>query len=144
MLYILSAAGMTADAAGVVASFFRSKHFAEVPSQQLSARLFSSFKKRVRDGHFPNPEKARTKVRGFLFDVQHAATDVPYCAAFFTDRFMASLLNDKHVNAEHTFGCKVFSVSTMEEFLKRLEGVRSRMTADHAEGLKWAYPRYRA
>jgi len=102
---------MEADAARVIPLFFKSKHFAEVPSQQLSARLFSTFKKRVREGAYPNPEKAREKLSGFLFDVQHAATYVPYCDAFFTDRFMADLLNDRHVDAERTFGCKVFSVS---------------------------------
>ena len=66
-----------------------------------------------------------------------------YCDAFFTDRFMADLLNDKNVDAERTFGCRVFSVSTTAEFFGWLEDVKSRMTADHADGLKWAYPKYR-
>jgi hypothetical protein len=131
------------DAERVIPSFFASKHFAEVPSQQLSARLFSTFKKRVREGAYPNPEKAREKLSGFLFDVQHAATYVPYCDAFFTDRFMADLLNDSHVDAERSFGCKVFSVSKIAEFFGWLEDVKSRMTADHADGLTWAYPKYR-
>jgi len=131
------------DAERVIPSFFASKHFAEVPSQQLSARLFSTFKKRVREGAYPNPEKAREKLSGFLFDVQHAATYVPYCDAFFTDRFMADLLNDSHVDAERSFGCKVFSVSKTAEFFGWLEDVKSRMTPDHADGLTWAYPKYR-
>jgi len=141
--YVLSVKKMQGDAGRIIPSFFRSKHFAEVPSQQLSARLFSTFKKRVREGAYTNQEKAREKLSGFLFDVQHAATYVPYCDAFFTDRFMADLLNDKHVDAEQTFGCKVFSVSKTAEFFTWLEDVRSRMTADHADGLTWAYPKYR-
>jgi hypothetical protein len=144
MVYVLCVKEMQGDAARVIPSFFQSTHFAEVPSQQLSARLFSTFKKRVRDGAYPNPEKARKKLSGFLFDVQHAATYVPYCDAFFTDRFMADLLNDKHVDAEHTFGCKVFSVSKTAEFFDWLEDVKSHMTADHADGLTWAYPKYRS
>ena len=144
MVYVLSVKKMEGDAARVIPAFFGSKHFAEVPAQQLSARLFSTFKKRVREGAYPNPEKAREKLSGFLFDVQHAATYVPYCDAFFTDRFMADLLNDKHVDAEQTFGCKVFSVSRTAEFFCWLEGVKSRMTADHADGLTWAYPKYRS
>jgi len=144
MLYVLSVKEMRADAARVIPAFFKSKHFAEVPSQQLSARLFSTFKKRVREGMHSNPEKARKKLSGFLFDVQHAATYVPYCDAFFTDKVMADLLNDKLVDAEQTFGCKVFSVSKTAEFFGWLEDVKSRMTADHADGLKWAYPRYRS
>jgi hypothetical protein len=143
---VLSAKKMCADAARVIPLFFRSKHFAEVPSVQLPARLFSAFRKRVREGAYPNPGRARTreKLSGFLFDVQHAATYAPYCDAFFTDRFMADLLNDSHVAVEQTFGCKVFSVSKRGEFFSWLEGVKSGMTADHADGLKWAYPKYRS
>jgi hypothetical protein len=139
MVYVLSVKKMEGDAARVIPAFFQSKHFAEVPSQQLSARLFSTFKKRVREGAYPNPENAREKLSGFLFDVQHSATYVPYCDAFFTDKFMAALLSDKHVDAERTFGCRVFSVSRTAEFFAWLEDVKSRMTADHADGLTWAY-----
>jgi hypothetical protein len=144
MVYVLSVKKMEGDAARVIPAFFQSKHFAEVPSQQLSARLFSTFKKRVREGAYPNPDKAREKLSGFLFDVQHASTYVPYCDAFFTDRFMADLSNDKNVDAEQTFGCTVFSVSKTAEFFGWLEDVKSRMTADHADGLTWAYPKYRS
>ena len=144
MVYVLSIKKMEADAARVIPLFFQSKHFAEVPSQQLSARLFSTFKKRVREGAYPNTEKAREKLSGFLFDVQHAATYVPYCDVFFTDKFMADLLNDRLVDAEQTFGCKVFSVTKTAEFFGWLEDVKSRMTADHADGLTWAYPKYRS
>jgi len=144
MVYVLSVKNMEVDAARIIAAFFQSKHFAEVPSQQLTARLFSAFKKRVREGAYPNSKTAREKLSGFLFDVRHAATYVPYCAALFTDRFMADLLNDKNVGAEGIFGCKVFSVSKTEAFFRWLEDVRSRMTADHADGLGWAYSEYRS
>ena len=144
MLYILSAKEMQGDTVRVIPSFFTSKHFSEVPSQQLSARLFSTFKKRVREGAYPNPEKALKKLSGFLFDVEHAATYAPYCDAFFTDRFMSDLLNDSHVAAEQTFGCKVFSVSKTVEFFGWLENVKSRMTVGHADGLTWVYPKYRS
>jgi hypothetical protein len=144
MVYVLSVKRMEGDVARVIPEFFQSQHFAKVPSHQLSARLFSTFKKRVREGAYPNREKAREMLSGFLFDVQHAATYVPYCDAFFTDRFMADLLNDKYVDAEQTFGCKVFSVSRTTEFFGWLEDLKSRMTVDHANGLTWAYPKYRA
>jgi hypothetical protein len=142
MLYILQLKG-TAEPATVICSFFNSEHFAEVPSQQLSARLFSAFKKRVREGAYANRQKAREKLSGFLFDVQHAATYAPYCDAFFTDRFMADLLSDVNVAVERTFGCKVFSVSKWPEFFGWLDNVKASMTAEHADGLNWAYPKYR-
>lgn len=144
ILYILSIKGAPpADAARLIPAFFKSEHFAAVPSQQLSARLFSAFKKRVREGAYANPEKAREKSTGFFYDIEHVATYAPYCHAFFADRFMADLLSDVHVAVEQTFGCKVFSASRWPEFFSWLDDVKSRMTADHADGLKWAYPRYR-
>jgi len=128
-----------------IGSFFRSPHFAEVPSQQLSARLFSTFKKLVREGMFPNPNapKTRDRVSGFLDDVQHAATYAPYCNAFFTDDFMARLMNHRCVSAEKTFGCKVFSLASMTQFFDWLEETKSGMTAAHLDELGSAYPRYR-
>lgn len=142
MLYILQLKSM-AGTATIIGSFFESEHFAEVPSQQLSARLFSAFKKRVREGAYSNPEKARRKLSGFFYDVRHAATYAPYCDAFFTDRFMADLLNDANVAVEQTFGCKVFSAANWPDFFNWLNDVESRMTAEHADGLTWAYPKYR-
>jgi hypothetical protein len=142
MLHILKLRAR-AERPGAIRSFFGSEHFAKVPSQQLSARLFGAFKKRVREGAYPDPEKAREKLSGFLFDVQHAATYAPYCDGFFTDRFMADLLRDVNVNVEQTFGCKVFSAARWPELFGWLDDVESSMTAEHADGLKWAYPKYR-
>jgi hypothetical protein len=126
MTYILSVKKMQENAARIIPSFFQSAHFAQVPSQQLSARLFSAFKARLLKDKtmHSNPEKARKNLSGFLFDIQHAATYVPYCDAFFTDRFMADLLNDKQVDAEKTFGCKIFSGSKMKDLFGWLEIVK--------------------
>jgi hypothetical protein len=142
MLYILRLQG-SAQPIQTVGFFFGSKHFAGVPSRELSARLFSAFKKRVREGAFPNRQKALEKLKGVLFDVQHAATYAPYCDAFFADRFMADLLNDPNVAVEQTFGCKIFSVARWPEFFRWLDNVKSSMTAEHLDGLSWAYPNYR-
>jgi hypothetical protein len=122
-----------------IRDFFNSQHFAEVPCQQLSARLFAAFKKRVREGAYPDPRKAN--LSGLLFDIQHAATYVPYCDAFFADRFMAGLLKDPKVAAEKTYGCKVFSAAYWPEFLGWLNHIESQMGPEHVEALTWAYPR---
>ena len=144
LVHVLSAKEIQGGDELIIPSFFASAHFAEVPSMQLSARLFSTFKKRVREGAHRNSEKARKKLSGFLFDVQHAATYLPYCDAFFADNAMADLLNDPHVNVEQDFGCEIFSASKMSKFFSWLEKVRSSMTADHADGLGWAYAKYRS
>jgi len=126
-----------------IGEFFNSEHFAGVPSQQLSARLFAAFKKRVREGMFPNPRKARDKYEGFLFDVEHVATYAPYCDAFFADRFMADVMNDKKVAVEPTFSCKAFSTAHWQQFFRWLDEIESGMTVEHADALGWAYPKYR-
>ncbi len=130
----------------MIGAFFRSKHFTEIPAVQLSARLFSTFKKRVRDGMFPKPDsvKTRKKLSGFLDDVSHASTYAPYCDAFFTDEFMVGLMKDKLVSVPETYGCKVFSAKRMQEFFAWLDEIKSRMPREHAVDLAWKYERYRS
>lgn len=53
---------------------------------------------------------------------------------------MAKLMKDKRVNVEADFGCKVFSVDSKDDLVVWLEALESRMTAEHAEDLSWAYP----
>jgi len=53
---------------------------------------------------------------------------------------MADLLNDPAVAVEQRFGCKIFSVANWAEFSEWLEVVKSGMTAEHLEGLKWGLP----
>ena len=126
-----------------IGAFLRSQHFAEVPRVRLSARLFSAYKERLRLAKTPpdpTSNKTREKLSGFFYDVQHAATYAPYCDAYFTDNAMAKLMKDSRVNVEADFGCKVFSVDSKDDFVAWLEALGSRMTAEHAEDLSWAYP----
>ena len=129
-----------------IPAFFASAHFREVPMQQLSARLYSAFKERLRKkaDQLPTSREARAeKYSGLMFDVQHAATYAPYCDAFFTDNAMAALMKGKRVAVEETWGCKVFSSSHQRQFGDWLAGLKADMTPQHAEELAWAYPRYR-
>jgi hypothetical protein len=126
-----------------IAAFLRSQHFAEVPTVQLSARLFSAYKQRLRLSKTPpdpTSKKTREKLSGFLYDIQHAATYAPYCDGYFTDNAMAKLLKEQRVRVEQDFGCKVFSVDSKDDFLAWMETLESRMTAEHANDLSWAYP----
>ena len=127
----------------VIGAFLQSQHFAEVPRVQLSARLFSAYKQRLRLAKTPpdpTSKKTREKLSGFLYDIQHAATYAPYCDGYFTDNAMAKLMKDKRVRVEADFGCKVFSVDSKDDFLAWLEALESQMTPEHAEDLSWAYP----
>jgi hypothetical protein len=129
-----------------IGAFFASQHFREIPSQQLSARLYSTFKERLRKKAIRLPasrEEREQKYSGLMFDVEHASTYAPYCDAFFTDKAMADLMNDDRVAVENLYGCKVFSAASREEFFKWLSDLRANMTPEHADGLSWAYARYR-
>jgi hypothetical protein len=143
MLHVAQA--KNADLA-TIGAFFQSTHFAAVPAVQLSARLFSAYKATLRlSKTSPDPASKRTRSRlsGFSSDVQHAATYAPYCDGYFTDNVMARLMREKRVSVKGDFGCKVFSTRSMDDFLAWLEGIKSRMTQEHADDLSWAYPRYR-
>jgi len=127
----------------VIGAFLRSQHFAEVPSVQLSARLFSAYKQRLRLSKKPpdpTSKKTREKLSGFLYDIQHAATYAPYCDGYFTDNAMARLMKEQQVRLQQDFGCRVFSVDSKGDFLAWLEALESRMTPEHANDLSWAYP----
>ena len=131
-----------------ISEFFASQHYRLLPSQQLSARLYAVFKQRLRRNadKLPATEAEREdKYSGLTFDVQHAATYAPYCDAYFTDRAMANLMEDKRVSVEATYGCKVFSSSklSLSQFKDWCDGLKASMTSQHAEDLTWAYQRYR-
>lgn len=126
--------------------FFASQHYRLIPSQQLSARLYAAFKQRLRRNadKLPASDAEREdKYSGLTFDVQHAATYAPYCDAYFADRAMANLLEDKRVATETTYGCKIFSSSKMSQFKNWCDSVKAGMTSQHADDLTWAYERYR-
>lgn len=130
-----------------IGAFFASQHFREIPSQQLSARLYSTFKQRLRKKAVLLPastEKREEKYSGLMFDVRHASTYAPYCDAYFTDKAMADLMNDERVAVERIYGCKVFSAASHEEFFKWLEGLKANMTHEHVERLSMTYAWYRA
>jgi len=56
---------------------------------------------------------------------------------------MADLMNDDRVAVEKIYGCKVFSAASREEFFKWLSDLKASMTSEHADGLSWAFARYR-
>ena len=49
-------------------------------------------------------------------------------------------MEDKHVNVEATYGCKVFRLK-LNQFKDWCDGLKATMTSRHAEDLTWAYQR---
>lgn len=127
------------DSLIAINSYFASQHFAELPCEWLSSRIFATLKAMVRDGAFANRDKAVEKLGGIFYDVKHIATYAPYSDAIFVDNQMASLVGNPRVGLTDRFGTKVFSLNTLDGFMAWLDSVDAEMTPEHAEALERAY-----
>lgn len=65
-------------------------------------------------------DKTRKLKGNDLFDFDHAATAVPYCDVFLTERPLQKLMEQKHLKINQDFDCKIISsVSEAVEFLEK-------------------------
>lgn len=122
-----------------VARFFVSEHFANVPYQWFSARMFASLKDMVKRGAYANRENALQRLSGFFQDVKHIATYAPYCDTFVMDQSMAALVSNPRVGLENKYPVKVFSLNNWDDFLSWLDGLKAGMSEEHKAGLSAAY-----
>lgn len=127
------------DALGEIARYFASRHFAELPCEWLSARIFAQLKAMVRGGAYANREKAVKDLSGIFFDVQHIATYAPYSDAIFVDNAMASLVSHPSVGLKRRFGTEVFSLNTLDGFMEWLDSVEAAMDETHKRTLEQVY-----
>lgn len=123
-----------------VARFFVSDHFAQIPYQWLSARMFAKLNDMIRHGAFNDRESAQQRLSGFYYDVKHVATYAPYCDAFVMDKPMAALVADPPVGLGDRYSVKVFSLNNWDELFTWLDTLETGMTAEHKAGLSAAYP----
>lgn len=122
------------------AEFFNSEHFAEVPHQWISARLFATLKAMVKRGAFANRSEARKRLSGIFEDITHISLYAPYCDAFVMDTPMAELVRQPSVGLEARYGVRVFSLNNWEEFIAWLDSLEEGMSTEHLAGVKAAYP----
>ncbi len=124
-----------------VGEFFRSDHFAQVPYQWVSARIYAKLKDMVKnEGAYANHEKAKERLSGFFSDVKHVAIYSPYCDAFIMDKAMAHLVNDPRVGLHNRYGVKVFSLNNWDELFYWLNTLEEEMSTAHKAALSEAYP----
>ncbi len=65
-------------------------------------------------------DKTRKLKGNDLFDFDHAATAVPYCDVFLTERPLQKLIEQKHLKINQDFDCKIISsISEAVEFLEK-------------------------
>lgn len=123
-----------------VGMFFKSPHFAEIPYQWVSTRIFATLKDMVKRGAYADRDRALKRLGGFFQDVRHVSTYAPYCDAFIMDQAMASIIADPRVGLENRYGLKVFSLNNWDQFLAWLDTLEANMTTEHRVGLSEAYP----
>jgi hypothetical protein len=140
MLYYLPKEMPRAEAIDRCAEFFQSEHFAQVPNEWISARLFATLKDMVKRGAYANREEARKRLSGVFDDISHISLYAPYCDAFVMDTPMADLVRQPTVALEQRYGVKVFSLNNWDALLGWLNDLETRMTDEHRAGIAAAYP----
>lgn len=119
---------------GRIGKFFCSRYFAEVPYEDISSGLFAVLKKRVKQGHYQNPGRAKKRLSGFFYDVEFIAAYAPYCDAMVVDSVMIDFVNDPDLQLSQRYGSRFFSRNNWAEFLDYLRAIGSKKTKE----LEWA------
>ena len=120
--------------------FFESQHFAQIPHEWISARMFATLKDMVKRGAYANREEARKRLRGVFDDIAHVSVYAPYCDAFVMDTPMAEVVRQPSVGLEQRYGVKVFSLNNWDALLGWLNDLEASMTEEHKVGITAAYP----
>jgi hypothetical protein len=126
---------------GRIVAYFKSPHFLEVPCEWISAGLFAVLKNRVKQGQYQNLDKAKERLSGFPYDVQFISAYAPYCQAMFVDRAMYEFVNDKRLALTKKFGTRFFSRSNWSDFVRYLESIKAKKTAEIQHALDMVHPR---
>lgn len=93
MLFCFSKETQPEECLRQISNFFLSKHFAEIPYEWISTRMFATLKDMVKRDAYINRKKARQRLSGVFYDIEHIATYAPYCDAFIVDQPMAELVS---------------------------------------------------
>lgn len=124
-----------------IIEFFNSPHFAEMPYNWISARIFATLKDMVKQqGAYKNRDRALKSLRGFFKDTDHIATYAPYCDAFIMDKPMASLVTKPCIGLKERYGVEIFSLNNWDQFLMWLDELEASMSSEHRSSLAVAYP----
>lgn len=123
--------------------FLYSETFEDVPYIKISSMLYAAMARRANKG------KKEPPGRGFLNDVEVISTLQPYCDAMFIDKECRSLLLEKPLCDNITYGTKIFSPKNKGEFLAYLDQIRQSASEAHLKvveevyGSNWAKPYWR-
>ncbi len=120
--------------------FLHSEYFREIPYVDISCRLFAILRKRVKEGQFPNRERAKMKLSGVFYDVEAISIYAPYSDAIFIDRAMHQWLKQEGSDLCNKYSFRIFSALNWEEFYSYLDGIEKNCPEEIQDMLPLVYP----
>jgi hypothetical protein len=118
-------------------TFLYSENFRKIPYIDISCRLFSVLRRRVREGQFSNREKAKVKLSGLFYDIDAISIYGPYSDAIFIDRAMHQWLEGQ-LSDKYSF--KTFSAENWGEFHGYLDEIERDCPEEVRSMLPIVYP----
>jgi len=124
-----------ADPVSVVAQFFESDVALNVPFLYITSHLWAAMAHQVRK----SKRHLRASDSNDLTAVAHYA---PYCDAMFLDKSFRALADQKCVDVPNRYDVKLFSATTMDDFIEYLDELLHSMPCGHREALKLVHPEW--
>ena len=123
-----------------IGRFFRSPYFREVPYESISCRLVTILREQVKRGHYVNARKARSRLSGFFYDVEHVAVHAPYCDIMFVDSEFHGYIADDRSGIVNTYSTELYSKRNIADFENRLRSYLVGLSGDLRSALDLVYP----
>jgi hypothetical protein len=120
--------------------FIASDYFVSIPNVQVSCGLFAVLRKKVKNGSFTNPERAKKKLAGLFYDSECISVFGPYCNAIFIDRAMMQWCNDPEARLLEEYNAGVFSAENWVEFHQYLDQIERDAPEEICKYLSMVYP----
>ena len=112
--------------------YLKSETLGDVPFVKISCHLFAALARRA-------PQR-KSPPKGHPFnDVDMLSAYLPYCDAMFIDREMHGLLDEKPLKSTLTYGARIFSLRSKQDFLDFLDQIESSAPAEHLAKVREVY-----
>ena len=104
----------------------------------VAARLWATIAQQARSPRVPRRPKA-----GDHYDVRVLSLHAPYCDAMIVDKEFRAIASAGNVDVPTRYGVRLFSGSTLDDFLDYLRDIEAQMTPEHREALVTVHSAFR-
>ncbi len=122
-----------------VLAFLQSKHFSNIPYINISAGLWAIIRQEIKKNRYldtPVEKNIKLRTQGIPADIKHLSIFVPYCDAVFTEKKMASFLQQWNQHPLGNYNFKVFSVDNWNDFDTYLDEIENNITPEMKDELE--------